>query len=150
MTFETRALLEKVWHRRGCKRQRRSSRRCYFSGQSLTTSETREFLHLVWQGQEITQPRRTSRRDDVAGLALALVLACVGARQVALSSLPGPFGWVRPEALTTMVSLLVITVIVSLIPYRIGKPRNSTCSLVREPGFIASAMTLAIGFICLC
>jgi hypothetical protein len=150
MTFESRELLEKVWHRRGCKRQRIRSGRCYFGGQSRTTSETREFLHLLWQGHEVTQPRRTSRRDDVAGLALALILVCVGASLVALSALPGGFGWVHSEALATMVTLLVITVIVSLIPYRIGKPLNSSCSLARERGFIASAMTIAIGFICLC
>jgi hypothetical protein len=110
------------------------------------TSETREFLHLVWQRRECKYQRRISLRYDLAGLALALVLASAGARYAALSAEPGVFG---AGELAALVSLLVIAVSVALIPYRIGKPRNSSCSLFREPGFIASSLTLVIGFLSL-
>jgi hypothetical protein len=150
MTIETRQFLHLVWNRRGCSHQRRTSRRRYVGGQSFMTTDTREFLHLLGQYRERKRQRTRSRRYDLAGLAIALVLAWAGARYGALSVEPVAIGWVGPDELTALVSLLVIAVSVALIPYRIGKPRNSTCSFFREPGFIASSMMLALGFLSLC
>jgi hypothetical protein len=150
MTIESREFLQRVWNRRGCSHPRKTSRLRYAGGQSLMTTKTREFLHQLGQRRERKQQRRRSRRYDPGGLALALILACAGARYAALSVEPGAIGWVGPVEVAALVMLLVIAVSVALIPYRIGKPKNSSCSLFREPGFIASSLMLALGFLSLC